>query len=98
MVTYNANIIIFKSINKKMFLICQFQLLILSACMHVCGVASVMSNSVRPYGACQAPLYLGFSRQEYWSGLLFPLQFRLTKTLCIFDHFKSTNGSLDQNV
>ena len=23
--------------------------------------------------ACQAPLYLGFSRQEYWSGLLCPL-------------------------
>ena len=22
--------------------------------------------------ACQAPLYLGFSRQEYWSGLLCP--------------------------
>ena len=22
--------------------------------------------------ACQAPLYVGFSRQEYWSGLLFP--------------------------
>ena len=23
--------------------------------------------------ACQAPLSMGFSRQEYWSGLLFPL-------------------------
>ena len=23
--------------------------------------------------ACQAPLSVGFSRQEYWSGLLFPL-------------------------
>ena len=23
-------------------------------------------------GACQAPLSLGFSRQEYWSGLPFP--------------------------
>ena len=23
-------------------------------------------------GACQAPLSMGFSRQEYWSGLLFP--------------------------
>ena len=22
--------------------------------------------------ACRAPLYMGFSRQEYWSGLLFP--------------------------
>ena len=34
---------------------------------------SVVSNSLRPHGlACQAPLSLGFSRQEYWSGLLFP--------------------------
>ena len=31
-----------------------------------------MSNSVWPYGACQAPLSLGFYRQEYWSGLLYP--------------------------
>ena len=23
--------------------------------------------------ACQAPLSVGYSRQEYWSGLLFPL-------------------------
>ena len=23
------------------------------------------------YIACQAPLFMGFSRQEYWSGLLF---------------------------
>ena len=30
--------------------------------------------SLRPQGtiACQAPLSMGFSRQEYWSGLLFP--------------------------
>ena len=24
------------------------------------------------YIACQAPLSVGFSRQEYWNGLLFP--------------------------
>ena len=24
--------------------------------------------------ACRAPLSMGFSRQEYWSGLLFPSQ------------------------
>ena len=31
--------------------------------------------SLRPHGltvACQAPLSMGFARQEYWSGLLFP--------------------------
>ena len=34
---------------------------------------SVMSNSVAPWiVACQAPLSMEFSRQEYWSGLSFP--------------------------
>ena len=32
-----------------------------------------MSNSVTPQTvACQAPLSMGFFRQEYWSGLPFP--------------------------
>ena len=31
-----------------------------------------MSDSLQPYGPCQAPLSMGFSRQEYWSGLPFP--------------------------
>ena len=32
-----------------------------------------MSDSVTPWAvACQAPLSMGFSRQEYWSGLPFP--------------------------
>ena len=36
-------------------------------------VASVMSNSLWPHVvACQAPLFLGFFRQEYWSELPFP--------------------------
>ena len=35
---------------------------------------SVMSSSsVTPWTvACQAPLSMGFPRQEYWNGLLFP--------------------------
>ena len=35
---------------------------------------SVVSDSATPmdYIACQAPLSMGFSRQEYWSGLPFP--------------------------
>ena len=35
---------------------------------------SVVSNSLQPHGlqACQVPLSVGFSRQEYWSGLLCP--------------------------
>ena len=42
-------------------------------CVH--AVTSVMANSLQPYGpngACQAPLSVGFSRQEYWSGLPCP--------------------------
>ena len=34
---------------------------------------SVVSDSVTPWTvACQAPLSIGFSRQEYWRGLPFP--------------------------
>ena len=34
---------------------------------------SVMSDSAAAWTvACQAPLSMGFSRQEYWSGLPFP--------------------------
>ena len=36
---------------------------------------SVMSDSLQPHGltvAYQAPPSMGFSRQEYWSGLPFP--------------------------
>ena len=35
---------------------------------------SVMSDSLQPLWtvACQAPLSMRFSRQEYWSGLSFP--------------------------
>ena len=34
---------------------------------------SAVSNSVTPWTvARQAPLFVGLSRQEYWSGLLFP--------------------------
>ena len=36
--------------------------------MCACSVTSVISDSLRP----QIPLSMGFSRQEYWSGLLFP--------------------------
>ena len=36
---------------------------------------SVMSDSATPWAvAHRAPLSMGFSRQKYWSGLLFPLQ------------------------
>ena len=36
-------------------------------------MCSVMSDSLQHYRlACQAPLSMEFSRQEYWSGLPFP--------------------------
>ena len=36
-------------------------------------VAKLCLTLVTPWTvACQAPLSMGFSRQEYWSGLLFP--------------------------
>ena len=41
-------------------------------CVCVCESFSVMSDSATPWTvACQAPLSMGFSRQEYWSGLPF---------------------------
>ena len=42
---------------------------------HVCWVASVMYNCLLPNGLldCQAPVSMGFSRQECWSQLSCPL-------------------------
>ena len=41
--------------------------------MHVCSVVSFMSEFLRSQEVDrQAPLSLGFSRQEYWSGLPHP--------------------------
>ena len=40
--------------------------------LHAC-VVPVVTDSATPWTvACQASLSMGFSRQEYWSGLLFP--------------------------
>ena len=39
-------------------------------CVCVMLIASIMSDSATPWaGVCQAPLSVGFSRREYWSGL-----------------------------
>ena len=41
----------------------------------MCVSHSVMPNSATPWAvAHQAPLSMEFSRQEYWSGLPFPLE------------------------
>ena len=42
-------------------------------CVHVCSVASHVRLLATPWTVpCQAPLFVGFSRQEYWSGYPFP--------------------------
>ena len=42
-------------------------------CLGQCVNHSVVSNSATPWTvAQQTPLFMGFSRQEYWSGLPFP--------------------------
>ena len=48
--------------------------LLTSICLCVCVQSfSRVQLFVTPWTvACQAPLSLGFSRQEYWSGLPFP--------------------------
>ena len=41
---------------------------------HACKVTSVVSDSATPWTvAHQTPLSMGFSRQEHWSGLPFPI-------------------------
>ena len=40
--------------------------------MHVCSVRCVQRFATLWTVACQAPLSMAFSRQEYWSGLPFP--------------------------
>ena len=48
------------------------QVLHISSCMRGQSLSHVRF-SVTPWtAACQAPLSMGFSRQEYWSGLSFP--------------------------
>ena len=41
-------------------------------CVHVCSVASVMSDPLGAYGNPAGLLSMGFSGQEQWSGFLMP--------------------------
>ena len=54
-------------LNKQYLFTC-----LLDICAHMlsCFSLTIFCNSI---DCSQAPLSLGFSRQEYWSGLLFPL-------------------------
>ena len=40
--------------------------------MHVCVLSHIQLFATLWTVACQAPLSVGFSRPEYWSGLPFP--------------------------
>ena len=54
--------------------VCEYVCVCVSVCVWVCVFHSVIWLFVTPWtAACQAPLSMVFSRQEYWSGLLCPL-------------------------
>ena len=56
-----------------MFDIYVFVCVCVCVCVHACLVISVLSNSLDPVDCGpQFPLSMGFSRQEYWSGLPCP--------------------------
>ena len=40
--------------------------------MQVCACSAVSDSATSWTVACQAPLSMGFSRREYWSGLPYP--------------------------
>ena len=50
-----------KSINQRMRVSLKVKVLVAQLCLTLCDPMD-----------CQAPLSMGFSRQEYWSGLPFP--------------------------
>ena len=45
----------------------------MNLCMHTKSLQSCLSLVTLGTVACQAPLSMGFSRQEYWSRLPFPI-------------------------
>ena len=68
-------LILLKAVNFHLFLLIRqpsiflYYLLCFKGCWFSC---QVVSDSLRPHGACQAPLSMKFSRQKYWRGLPFP--------------------------
>ena len=57
----------------RMFIFLSSTLKVIRERACACSVASVLSNSANPWTlACQAPMSVEFSRQEYWTGLPFP--------------------------
>ena len=52
-------------------------------CMHAKSCFSCVRLCATLWTAHQAPLFTGFSRQEYWSGLPFPSLYVLTYISCM---------------
>ena len=66
----------------------------------LCGMCSVVSNSLQLHGlqSTNGPLSMGFSRQEYWSGLLFPTPGILCGFHCNFKNGEYTNQNKDYSI
>ena len=63
----------FSILQLRMFIFLSSTLKVTREHVCACSVASVLSNSANPWTlACQAPLSVEFSTQEYWTGLPFP--------------------------
>ena len=48
--------------------------LYMCVCVCVCALSCVQLFVTPWTVTCQTPLFMGFSKQDYWSGLPFPLQ------------------------
>ena len=59
----------------------------------VCMLRCVQLSDPRDYIACQPPLSIGFSTQEYWSGLLFPPPGNLVLNSCLL-HWQADSLTL----
>ena len=63
-----------KEYKKECMYVCVYKCVCVCVCVCVYAVCSVVSNSLQPQGptvTCQVPLFMDFSRQEYWRGLPF---------------------------
>ena len=59
----------------QVFVLCSHKVYIVTGCIWLAGglVTKLCPILGTPWTvACQVPLSMGFPRQEYWSGLLFP--------------------------
>ena len=66
---------------------------------NVCDSCSVMPDSATPWTiACQAPLFMEFSRQDYWSGLPFPSPKYLLKRELFVTCKISDLGGMYENI